>query len=72
MSLEPNEVDNVPGDTGQTMLYERYGQAIFGYLRLHAHSLEDAEDLLGRLRGSPSSGSGGSRASVPSQQPCLS
>ena len=46
MSLEPNEVDNVPGDTGQTMLYERYGQAIFGYLRLHAHSLEDAEDLL--------------------------
>lgn len=46
MSLEPNEVDNVPRDTGQTMLYEHYGQAIFGYLRLHAHSLEDAEDLL--------------------------
>jgi Sigma-70 region 2 len=46
MSLEPNEVDHFPPDTGQTMLYERYGQAIFGYLRLHAHSLEDAEDLL--------------------------
>ena len=46
MSLEPNEVDNIPRDLGQAMLYERYGQAIFGYLRLHAHSLEDAEDLL--------------------------
>jgi RNA polymerase sigma-70 factor (ECF subfamily) len=46
MSLEPNEVDNGSRDTGQTMLYERYGQALFGYLRLHAHSLEDAEDLL--------------------------
>jgi RNA polymerase sigma-70 factor (ECF subfamily) len=46
MSLEPNEVDNVARDTDQTMLYERYGQAIFGYLRPHAHSLEDAEDLL--------------------------
>jgi RNA polymerase sigma-70 factor, ECF subfamily len=46
MSLEPNEVDHVPRDTSQTMLYERYGQAIFGYLRLHVHSPEDAEDLL--------------------------
>ena len=46
MPLEPNEVDNIPRDTGQTMLFERYGQAIFGYLRLHAHSPEGAEDLL--------------------------
>ncbi len=46
MSLESNEVDNVADDTSQTMLYERYGQAIFGYLRLHTGSLEDAEDLL--------------------------
>ena len=46
MSLESNEVDNVPRNTGQTMLYELYGRAIFGYLRLHARSLEDAEDLL--------------------------
>ena len=46
MSLESNEVDHVPHDTSQTLLYERYGQAIFGYLRLHAYSPEDAEDLL--------------------------
>lgn len=46
MSLEPDEVDNVPHETGQTILFERYGRAIFGYLRLHAHSPEDAEDLL--------------------------
>lgn len=31
---------------GQTDLYDRYGQVIFAYLRLHAPSLEDAEDLL--------------------------
>lgn len=46
MSLEPNEVENVPRDLNQTMLYERYGPAIFAYLRLHAPSLQDAEDLL--------------------------
>jgi hypothetical protein len=39
MSLEPNEVDNVARDASQTMLYEHYGQAIFGYLRLHTQSL---------------------------------
>ncbi|HET8844107.1 MAG TPA: sigma-70 family RNA polymerase sigma factor [Ktedonobacteraceae bacterium] len=30
----------------QTTLYERYGPAIFGYMRLHTRVLEDAEDLL--------------------------
>jgi RNA polymerase sigma-70 factor (ECF subfamily) len=49
MSLEPTEVDGVASDSSQAsqaVLYERYGQAIFGYLRLRAHSTEDAEDLL--------------------------
>ncbi len=46
MSLEPKEVDSLQEDRSQTALYERYGQVIFGYLRLHMHSPEDAEDLL--------------------------
>lgn len=46
MPLEPNEVDGLQGKQSQTALYESYGQVIFGYLRLHMHSLEDAEDLL--------------------------
>ena len=46
MSLESKETDNLAGNHSQTALYERYGQAIFGYLRLHVRSLEDAEDLL--------------------------
>jgi len=33
-------------DPGWIALYDRYGQVIFGYLRSHAPSLEDAEDLL--------------------------
>jgi RNA polymerase sigma factor (sigma-70 family) len=46
MSLEPKEADSFQGNHSQTALYERYGQVIFGYLRLHMRSLEDAEDLL--------------------------
>lgn len=52
MPLEPKEVESSrnPRDTGdfqcQTALYESYGQIIFGYLRLHLRSLQDAEDLL--------------------------
>jgi len=46
MPLEPKEVDSLQGNQSQTALYERYGQVIFGYLRLHMHSLQDAEDLL--------------------------
>lgn len=55
MPLEPKEVESSrdardTGDTGdsqsQIALYESYGQIIFGYLRLHVRSLEDAEDLL--------------------------
>jgi len=46
MPLEPKEVDNSPGHHSQTTLYESHGPAIFGYLRLHMRSLEDAEDLL--------------------------
>jgi RNA polymerase sigma factor (sigma-70 family) len=46
MPLEPEEVDNPPGHNSQTALYESHGPAIFGYLRLHMRSLEDAEDLL--------------------------
>jgi RNA polymerase sigma-70 factor (ECF subfamily) len=46
MSLEPKEVDGLQSNQSQTILYERYSRAIFGYLRLHMHSLEDAEDLL--------------------------
>jgi RNA polymerase sigma-70 factor (ECF subfamily) len=46
MPLEPKEVDNSPGHYGLTALYESHGPAIFGYLRLHMRSLEDAEDLL--------------------------
>lgn len=46
MSLESKEVYDLQEQNGQTTLYERHGQAIFGYLRLHLRSLEDAEDLL--------------------------
>ncbi len=46
MSLEPKEVDDLREQNSQTTLYERHGQAIFGYLRMHLRSLEDAEDLL--------------------------
>jgi RNA polymerase sigma factor (sigma-70 family) len=46
MSLEPDEVERIQDNHRQTVLYESYGQAIFGYLRLHTQSLEDAEDLL--------------------------
>lgn len=46
MPLEPKEVDSLQAYHSQTSLYESYGQIIFGYLRLHIHSLEDAEDLL--------------------------
>ena len=46
MLLEPKEVDSLQAYHSQTFLYESYGQIIFGYLRLHIHSLEDAEDLL--------------------------
>ncbi|MDQ2714209.1 MAG: sigma-70 family RNA polymerase sigma factor [Chloroflexota bacterium] len=46
MSLEPKAVEGLRDHESQTSLYERYGPAIFGYLRLHMHSLEDAEDLL--------------------------
>ncbi len=48
MPLEPKEVNSAQDEDNhrQTALYERYGQVIFGYLRLHVRSLEDAEDLL--------------------------
>lgn len=49
MSLERKTSEHrepVGEEYGQTALYERYGPAIFGYLRLHTRSLEDAEDLL--------------------------
>lgn len=46
MSLESEKAESVHGNHSQTALYETYGQAIFGYLRLHVRSLEDAEDLL--------------------------
>lgn len=46
MPLEPKEVDSPRDSQSQTALYEHYGHIIFGYLRLHVRSLEDAEDLL--------------------------
>src|SRR5579883_2314432 len=46
MSLEPKAADSLQNQDSQTSLYEKHGQAIFGYLRLHLRSLEDAEDLL--------------------------
>lgn len=46
MSLEPKEEDLLENHNSQTALYERYGRAIFGYLRLHMRSPEEAEDLL--------------------------
>lgn len=46
MTLDPKEVENIAGYRNQTALFENYGAAIFGYLRLHTRSLEDAEDLL--------------------------
>ncbi len=46
MPLEPKEVDDPQTNQSQTILYERYSKVIFGYLRLHMHSPEDAEDLL--------------------------
>ncbi len=50
MSLEPKSLKSLHSSSqsnhGQVALYERYGKVIFGYLRLHMRSLEDAEDLL--------------------------
>ncbi len=46
MPLEPKEVESSRLFQSQTALYESYGHIIFGYLRLHVRSLEDAEDLL--------------------------
>lgn len=46
MSLEPTEIPSRQDSSSQTSLYERYGRAIFGYLRLRMPALEDAEDLL--------------------------
>lgn len=49
MSLEPEKVesrDQLLDSHCQTALFERYGQVIFAYLRLHIRSLPDAEDLL--------------------------
>ncbi|MDQ2904817.1 MAG: sigma-70 family RNA polymerase sigma factor [Chloroflexota bacterium] len=46
MSLEPKAAEGLRDHESQTALYERYGPAIFGYLRLHTPSLQDAEDLL--------------------------
>lgn len=46
MSLGPKDVYDVQEQKRQTTLYELHGQTIFGYLRLHLRSLEDAEDLL--------------------------
>lgn len=46
MPLEPKEVESLEDNDSQTALYERYGPIIFGYLRSHIRSLEDAEDLL--------------------------
>lgn len=46
MSLESNEVADQRATYSQTTLYEEHGRAIFGYLRLHTRSPEDAEDLL--------------------------
>lgn len=46
MPLEPKEVESLEVDESQTALYERFGPSIFGYLRSHIRSLEDAEDLL--------------------------
>lgn len=44
--LESTEALSEQDDYSQTTLYEHHAQAIFGYLRLHIRSLEDAEDLL--------------------------
>ncbi|HET8911806.1 MAG TPA: sigma-70 family RNA polymerase sigma factor [Ktedonobacteraceae bacterium] len=46
MPLEPQRVESLEDNESQTALYERYGPLIFGYLRSHIRSLEDAEDLL--------------------------
>ena len=46
MSLEAPKVLGLQAEYSRTTLYESYGPAIFGYLRLHLRSLEDAEDLL--------------------------
>lgn len=40
------ELDLQSKETGQAVLYDRYGPIIYRYLRAHAPSLEDAEDLL--------------------------
>ena len=46
MPPEPRQAGNPQYVYSQTTLYERHGRAIFGYLRLHMRSVEDAEDLL--------------------------
>jgi RNA polymerase sigma factor (sigma-70 family) len=46
VQLGVNNADRPDHDQRPTELYETYGRALFGYLRLHGLSLEDAEDLL--------------------------
>jgi RNA polymerase sigma-70 factor (ECF subfamily) len=44
--MQPFEMeDTVDDSTDDAALYDRYGQAIFAYIRLHTSSREDAEDL---------------------------
>ncbi len=44
--MRPLEDREIAHDTaGDAALYDRYGQAIFAYARLHTPSREDAEDL---------------------------
>lgn len=44
--MQPDPIKEEPFPPGDAALYDQYGAAIFGYLRLHTKSLEDAEDLL--------------------------
>jgi len=43
--MQQQDEDRVDTSTDDAALFDHYGRAIFGYLRLHTTSREDAEDL---------------------------
>ncbi|HET8843585.1 MAG TPA: sigma-70 family RNA polymerase sigma factor [Ktedonobacteraceae bacterium] len=44
--MQPDQIQEGQAPPSEVALYDQHGPAIFGYLRLHTTSLEDAEDLL--------------------------
>lgn len=45
MSQQSSEKEEILLNAGGSSLFDRYGQAIFGYVRLHMHSREEIKDI---------------------------